>query len=139
MEPLTSILRAEPPPAHTSGSGKPGGPGLLAFRPSGLLAFSPDGTLLASAHDNGDVHSWEVGTGWHLKRLRGAQESMTAVVFIDDHHLAAAGRDVDAAPGLSLDDHGRVTGSAAQVREHGEDAMMVVRGGGGSGLVYVAS
>jgi WD40 repeat protein len=81
----------EPPAAETSGPGKPAD-----------LAFSPDGTLLASAHDNGDVHIWEVGTGRHLQPLRGVQESMTAVVFIDDHHLAAAGRDVDAAQPVYL-------------------------------------
>ncbi|MCG5217373.1 DUF4303 domain-containing protein [Streptosporangium soli] len=81
----------EPPSADASGPGKPTD-----------LAFSPDGTLLASAHDNGDVHTWEVGTGRHLQRLRGVQESMTAVVFVDGRRLAAAGRDVDAGPPVYL-------------------------------------
>ncbi|GAA2070978.1 DUF4303 domain-containing protein [Actinomadura alba] len=75
------------------------------------LDFSPDGTLLASA-GNGDVHVWEVGTGRHLHRLRGAQESMSSVVFVDDHRLAAAGRDVDSGPPVHLwtiADRGAVT------------------------------
>jgi transposase len=58
--------------------------------------------LSLSAHDNGDLHTWEVGTGRHLQRLRGVQESMTAIVFVDGHHLAAAGRDVDTGPPIHL-------------------------------------
>ncbi|XRQ08715.1 DUF4303 domain-containing protein [Actinomadura welshii] len=64
------------------------------------LAFSPDGGLLASAHSNGDVHVWDVGAGRHAHRLRGLQESMSAVAFIDDHRVAGAGRDVDSGPPL---------------------------------------
>ncbi|WP_176611615.1 DUF4303 domain-containing protein [Actinomadura sp. WMMB 499] len=62
------------------------------------LAFSPNGTVLATAHEDGDVHVWEVGTGRHVRRLRGPQESMNAVVWLDDERLAAAGRDVDSGP-----------------------------------------
>lgn len=88
---LTAGRVLEPPAAGPSGPGKPAD-----------LAFSPDGTLLASARDNGDVHLWETGTGRHLQRLRGVQESLSAVVFIDDRHLAAAGRDTDAGPPVHL-------------------------------------
>ncbi|GGV16150.1 hypothetical protein GCM10010182_41150 [Actinomadura cremea] len=62
------------------------------------LAFSPDGTVLATAHEDGDVHVWEIGTGRHVRRLRGPQESMSAVVWLDGARLAAAGRDVDLGP-----------------------------------------
>ncbi|MBE1532013.1 DUF4303 domain-containing protein [Actinomadura algeriensis] len=62
------------------------------------LAFSPNGTVLATAHADGDVHVWEVATGRHVRRLRGPQEAMNAVVWLDDARLAAAGRDVDAGP-----------------------------------------
>ncbi|OLT14124.1 hypothetical protein BJF79_02820 [Actinomadura sp. CNU-125] len=62
------------------------------------LAFSPNGTVLATAHESGDVHVWEVGTGRHVRRLGGPQESMNAVVWLDDARLAAAGRDVDSGP-----------------------------------------
>jgi hypothetical protein len=62
------------------------------------VAFSPDGGLLACAHSNGDVHVWNVGTGRHVRHLRGMQESMNAVAFLNDHSLAAAGRDVDFGP-----------------------------------------
>ncbi|TDC55318.1 DUF4303 domain-containing protein [Actinomadura sp. KC345] len=62
------------------------------------MAFSPDGTLLAAAHTGGDVHVWEVAGGRHLHRLRGWQEAMCAVTFLDDRRLAAAGRDVDSGP-----------------------------------------
>lgn len=62
------------------------------------LAFSPDGGLLACAHSNGDVHVWDAGTGRHVRQLRGLQESMSAVAFLDDHRLAAAGRDADSGP-----------------------------------------
>lgn len=65
---------------------------------AGDLAFSPNGTLLASAHHNGDVHVWDAATGAHRHRLRGVQEAMHAVVFLDDDHLAAGGRDVDCGP-----------------------------------------
>jgi WD40 repeat protein len=81
----------EPAATEASGPGEPAD-----------LAFSPDGTLLASAHRDGNLHIWQVGTGQHLQRLRGVQESMTAVVFTDDHHLAAAGRDIDAGPPVYL-------------------------------------
>ncbi|MFG2087540.1 MULTISPECIES: DUF4303 domain-containing protein [unclassified Spirillospora] len=62
------------------------------------LAFSPDGGLLACAHSNGDVHLWNAGTGRHVRHLRGLQESMAVVAFLDDHRLAAAGRDVESGP-----------------------------------------
>jgi len=62
------------------------------------LAFSPSGALLASAHAGGDIHVWDVESGQRRLQLRGRQESMLAVVFIDERHLAAAGRDVDRGP-----------------------------------------
>ncbi len=62
------------------------------------LAFSPDGTVLATAHEDGGVHVWDAGTGRHVRWLRGTQEAMTAVVWLDGARLAAAGRDVDAGP-----------------------------------------
>ena len=62
------------------------------------MAFSPDGALLAAAHTSGDVHVWDVAGGRHLHRLRGRQEAMCAVAFLDGHRLAAAGRDVDSGP-----------------------------------------
>ncbi len=62
------------------------------------LAFSPTGALLASAHAGGDIHVWEAESGEHRLRLRGRQESIGAVVFIDEGRLAAAGRDVDRGP-----------------------------------------
>ncbi|MEU6038487.1 WD40 repeat domain-containing protein [Actinomadura sp. NPDC047616] len=66
------------------------------------LALSPDGTLLAAAYTYGDVHVWGIESGLHLCRLRGAQESLGSVVFVDDHRLAAAGGDVDAGPPVHL-------------------------------------
>jgi hypothetical protein len=62
------------------------------------LAFSPSGALLASAHAGGDIHVWDVESGQRRLRLRGRQESMLAVVFVDERRLAAAGRDVDRGP-----------------------------------------
>jgi WD40 repeat protein len=62
------------------------------------LAFSPSGAVLASAHAGGDIHVWEADSGEHRLRLRGRQESMLAVVFIDERRLAAAGQDVDCGP-----------------------------------------
>ncbi|MEV5828662.1 DUF4303 domain-containing protein [Spirillospora sp. NPDC052242] len=82
---------------RTFGTGR-----VIAFSPNigqpADLAFSPNGTVLATAHEDGDVHVWEVGTGRHVRRLRGAQEAMNAVVWLDGARLAAAGRDVDAGP-----------------------------------------
>lgn len=88
---FTAGRALEPPVTDAPGLGEPAD-----------LAFSPDGRLLASAHRGGDVHVWEVDTGRHLRRLRGVQESMTAVVFTDDRRLAAAGRDVDSGPPVYL-------------------------------------
>jgi WD40 repeat protein len=62
------------------------------------LAFSPSGAVLASAHAEGDIHLWDTESGEHRLRLRGRQESMVAVVFVDERRLAAAGRDVDYGP-----------------------------------------
>jgi WD40 repeat protein len=62
------------------------------------LAFSPGGAVLASAHAEGDIHLWNTESGEHRLRLRGRQDSMEAVVFVDEGRLAAAGRDVDRGP-----------------------------------------
>jgi Domain of unknown function (DUF4303)/PQQ-like domain/WD domain, G-beta repeat len=62
------------------------------------LTFSPSGAVLASAHAEGDIHLWNTESGEHRLRLRGRQESMAAVVFIDEHRLAAAGLDLDCGP-----------------------------------------
>lgn len=51
---------------------------------------------------SGKIALSDVTGGRHRQRLRGAQESMSAVVFTDDRHLAAAGRDVDAGPPVHL-------------------------------------
>ncbi|WUI03031.1 DUF4303 domain-containing protein [Spirillospora sp. NBC_00431] len=66
------------------------------------LAFSPDGVLLASAHVGGAVNVWDVASARHLERLRGAPESMDAVVFVGDRRVAAAGRDVDSGPPVHI-------------------------------------
>ncbi len=66
------------------------------------LAFSPSGALLASAHAGGDIHVWEADSGEHRLRLRGRQESMLAVVFIDERRLAAAGQDVECGPPVDI-------------------------------------
>jgi WD40 repeat protein len=58
------------------------------------LTFSPSGAVLASAHSEGDIHLWNAESGEHL-RLRGRQDSMATVVFIDEGCLAAAGLDYD--------------------------------------------
>lgn len=62
------------------------------------LTFSPSGAVLASAHAEGDIHLWNTESREHRLRLRGRQESMAAVVFIDERRLAAAGLDYDHGP-----------------------------------------
>jgi uncharacterized protein DUF4303/putative pyrroloquinoline-quinone binding quinoprotein/WD40 domain-containing protein len=66
------------------------------------LAFSPSGTVLASAHAEGDIHLWNTESGEHRLRLRGRQDSIAAVVFLDEGRLAAAGLDYDRGPPVDI-------------------------------------
>jgi hypothetical protein len=62
------------------------------------LAFSPSGKRLASAGDDAHVRVFDVATRRLLADVRGRQESMSAVVFLDENEIAAAGCDVSNGP-----------------------------------------
>jgi len=72
------------------------------------VAFSPDGRCLASAHNNGAVHIWDVATGESLRELEGHTSFVSSVAFSPDGcHLASGSGDHtvcvwDAATGARL-------------------------------------
>jgi WD40 repeat protein len=66
------------------------------------LAFSHDGSRLASAGDDGHVRVWDVEKKTLIANVRGKQEAMSDVVFLDNNHIAAGGRDVTRGPPIYI-------------------------------------
>ena len=62
------------------------------------LAFSPSGKRLASVGEDGHVRVFDLATKQLVADVRGRQEAMSAVVFLRDDQVAAAGRDVSNGP-----------------------------------------
>ncbi|OQW92296.1 MAG: hypothetical protein BWK78_02135, partial [Thiotrichaceae bacterium IS1] len=57
------------------------------------VAFSPKSDLLATASDDGTVRLWDVNTGNHTKVLRGHQDKVFTVRFLNDHALMSGSAD----------------------------------------------
>jgi WD40 repeat protein len=58
---------------------------------SRIVALSSDSTVLATGHDNGDIHLWMVSTGAHLRLLKGHQGAVLSLEFSPDGHTLASG------------------------------------------------
>ena len=60
------------------------------------IAFSPDGTLLATAGDCPNVHTWDATTGAAMGAFAGHTGPLKAVAFLNDSQLVSASEDQSA-------------------------------------------
>jgi WD40 repeat protein len=64
-----------------------------AEKPVLAIAFSPDGSTVATAGEDGLVHTWAADTGAPLETMRGHQGAVSALAFAGDDALVSGGAD----------------------------------------------
>ncbi len=57
------------------------------------LAWSPDETLLAAGTEDGNIDLWDRATGRELRTLRGHENAITSLVFVEPDTLASGALD----------------------------------------------